>query len=78
MNDELLSKVEKKTRVKKETIIDLAKKLSNGNMKDANVLKSVIESLSKATGKPVSKETTEKIIKTIQEDKVPGNLDKMF
>ena len=51
MNDEMLNRVEKKTKVKKETIIDLAKKLSNGNMKDESTLREVIDSLSKATGK---------------------------
>lgn len=78
MNDELLEKVAKKTKVKKETIIDLARKLTNGDMKDENTLKEVIDTLSKATGKPVSRETTDKIIKTIQDDKVPKNVDKMF
>ena len=78
MNDEILNKVEKKTKVKKETIISLAKKLSNGNMKDENTLREVIETLSNATGKKVSKEMSDKIIKTIQEDKVPNNVEKMF
>ena len=78
MNDEMLDKVEKRTKVKKETIIDLAQKLSNGNMKDENTLREVIERLSKVTGKEVSEATKEKIIKTIQDDKVPGNVDKMF
>lgn len=78
VNDEILNKVEKKTKVKKETIIELAKKLSNGNMKDESTIKEVISTLSKATGKPVSDETTDKIIKTIQADKVPKNVDKMF
>jgi len=79
MNDEILNKVEKKTKVKKETIISLAKKLSSSeNMKDTNTLKEVIDTLSKATGKPVSKETTDKIIKTIQDDKVPKNVENLF
>lgn len=78
MNDELLSKVEKKTNVKKETIIDLAQKLSNGNMKDESTIKEVIETLSNATGKSVSDDTVDKLIKTIQSDKVPNNVDKMF
>ena len=78
MNDEIIKKVEKKTKVKKDTIVELARKLSSGNMKDENTLKEVIQTLSKATGKSVSDETTEKIIKTIQEDKVPGNVEKMF
>lgn len=78
MNDEILKKVEKKTKVKKETIIDLARKLSSGNMKDENTLNEVIDTLSKATGKKVSSETKSKIISTIKDDKVPNNVDKMF
>lgn len=78
MNEELLKKVEKKTKVKKQTIIDLARKLSSGNMKDEGTLNEVIDTLSKAAGKPVTKEMKEKIINTIKDDKVPSNVDKMF
>lgn len=78
MNDEILKKVEKKTKVKKQTIIDLARKLSNGNMKDENTLNEVIDTLAQAAGKNVAPETKEKIIKTIKDDKVPNNVDKMF
>lgn len=78
MNDELLNKIEKKTKVKKETIVSLAQKLSSGNMKDASTIKEVIDELSKATGKQVSPEVSDKIIKTIQDDKVPNGIEKMF
>ncbi len=78
MNDEFLKKVEKKTKVKKQTIIDLAKKLSNGNMKDEGTLNEVIDTLAQAAGKTVSTQTKEKIINTIKDDKVPNNVDKMF
>ena len=78
MNEELLNKIEKKTKVRKETIVSLAKKLSEGNMKDARTIKEVIDTLSKATGKRVSDNVSDKIIKTIQEDKVPDGIEKMF
>ncbi len=78
MNDEILKKVEKKTKVKKQTIIDLARKLSNGNMKDEATINEVIDTLALATGKKVTPETKSKIINTIKDDKVPGNVDKMF
>lgn len=78
MNDEILKKVEKKTKVKKQTIIDLARKLSSGNMKDEGTLNEVIDTLAQATGKNVTQETKDKIIKTIKDDKVPNNVDKMF
>ena len=77
-NDDFFGKVEKKTNVNKETLINLAKRLNEDNMKDEEVLSSIIQDLSKITGKKVSKETEEKIIKTIQEDKVPTGVEKMF
>jgi len=76
--DEFFKKVEKKTNVSKDTIINLAKKLQEGNMKDENTLREVISTLSIMTGKPVSKEKEDKIINTIVNDKVPKNVDKMF
>ena len=71
-------KVEKKTKVDKDTIITLAKKLQNGNMKDENTINEVIDTLSLMTGKTVDLEKREKIINRIINDKVPQNIDKMF
>lgn len=76
--DDFFKKVEKKTKVNKDTIISLAKKLQDGNMKDENTLREVITTLSQMTGKSVSKEKEDKIISAIVNDKVPKNVDKMF
>lgn len=76
--DDFFKKVEKKTKVDKDTIISLAQKLQNGNMKDENTLREVIDTLSKITGKKVSKEQSDKIIDKIVSDKVPKNVEKMF
>ena len=76
--DSFFKKVENKTSVNKDTILSLAKKLQNSNMKDENVLREVVEDLSKVTGKEVSEEKTQKIINAIVNDKVPKDVDKMF
>ena len=76
-NDDFYDKVEKKTNVGKDTILNLANKL-NGNMKDETTLREVIQTLSSMTGKSVPKEKEDKIIETILKDKVPKNVDKMF
>ncbi len=76
--DEFFKKVEKKTKVDKDTIIGLAQKLQNGNMKDEKTLLEVIDTLSLMTGKKVSDEQKKKIISKIVEDKVPDNVEKMF
>lgn len=77
-NDSFFKKVEKKTKVDKDTIVHLAEKLQQGNMKDEKTISEVIDTLSKMTGKKVSKELKEKIIKKVVEDDVPENVDKMF
>ncbi len=76
--DSLFNKIEQKTNINKETILNLANKLQNNNMKDENILREVIQDISKLTGKEVSKEKEEKIINAIVNDKVPKNIDKMF
>ncbi len=71
-------KVENKTNVNKETILDLAKKLQNGNMKNKDTLNEIIDTLSALTGKKVSDEKRNKIISKVVNDNVPQNIDKMF
>lgn len=78
LNDSFFKKVEKKTKVDKNTIIDLAKKLQDGNMKNENTLREVISTLSQMTGKVVTKEQEDKIISKVVGGKVPENIDKMF
>ena len=51
LDDNFFGKVKNKTNVDKETLVDLAKRLNDGNMKDEKVLRSIIRDLSKITGK---------------------------
>ena len=76
--DSFFKKVERKTNVNKDTILSLADKLQKGNMKDEKVLSEVVDEIANMTGKSVSSEKKEKIIKTIMKDEVPNNVDKMF
>ena len=78
LGDEFFNKVYKKTNVDKDTILKLAEKLQKGNMKDANTISEVVDTLSKMMGKKVTREQKEKIINKIVEDKVPKNIEKMF
>ena len=77
-DDNFFSKVEKKTKIDKDTIISLATKLQNGKLNDEKSLREVISTLSSLTGKEVSKEKEDKIIDTIMKGKVPKSVDKMF
>lgn len=76
-SDSFFKKIEKKTNVNKETILALAAKLQQNDLKNEGTLREVIQELGKLTGKEVSKEKEKKIIEAVKNDKVPKNLDKM-
>ena len=76
--DNFFKKVEKKTNVGKDTIMDLAKKLQQNDLKNEGTLREVIQELGKMTGKEVSKEKEDKIVAAVVNDKVPKDIDKMF
>lgn len=78
LSDSFFNRVEKKTNVNKDTILDLAKKLQGDNMKNEDNLREVIRELSNLTGRNVSKDQEDKIINTVINDKVPDNIDKML
>ncbi len=75
MNDSVFKKVEKKTNVKKDTILSLANKLKSSNFKDEKVLTEVIDELSGLTGREISPEKKAKIINAIKSDKVPNDIE---
>lgn len=77
-SDGFFNKVKKKTNVDKETIINLAKKLQESDLKNEGTLRDVIKELSLVTGKPVSKEKEDKIVNTVMNDNIPKDIDKMF
>ena len=77
-SDSFFKKVENKTNVNKETILSLAKKLQDGNMKNENTIKEVIHDISRITGRDVSKEKEDKIVNAILNDNVPKNIDKFI
>ena len=78
ITDSFLNKVEKKTNVSKQTILDLAARLKGGNLKDKSTIRGVIDELAKLTGKNVSKEQSDKIVKAVVGDQIPNNLESMI
>ncbi len=76
--DNFFKKVENKTSINKDTILSLAGKLQNSNMKDEKTIREVIKEISAMTGKEVSKEKEDKIVTTILKDDVPKNIDQLF
>ena len=77
-SDKFFNNIEKKTNVGKDTILELAQKLQQNDLKNENTLREVIQELGKLTGKEVSKEKENKIIEAVVNDKVPKDIDKFF
>jgi hypothetical protein len=77
-SDGFFKRIEKKTNVNKQTILDLAKKLQENDLKNENTLREVIQELSQMTGREVSKEKEDKIVNAVVNDNVPKDIDKMF
>ncbi len=77
-SDSFFNKVEKKTSVDKDTILKLAKKLQDNDLKNEGTLREVIQELSKMTGKQISKDKEDKIINAVVNDKVPKDIDKFI
>ena len=77
-SDSFFNRIEKKTNVGKDTILELAKKLQQNDLKNEGTLREVIQTLSQMTGRSVSKEQEEKIINAVVNDKVPKDIDKLI
>ncbi len=77
-SNKFFDRVEKKTNVNKETILSLAKKLQENDLKNEGSLREVIQTLSQVTGRQINKEQEDKIISAVVNDKVPKDIDKMI
>lgn len=75
LSDNFFKKIENKTNMDKNTILSLAEKLQDDNMKNESALREVIKQISILTGKEVPKEKEDKIVNTILEDKAPKTLE---
>ena len=76
--DSFFKKVESKTNVDKNTILSLAQKMQDSNMKDEKTIRDLVQEISAITSKSVSKEKEDKIVNTILKDNVPKNIDSIF
>ena len=74
-SDSFFRKIEKKTNVNKDTILYLANKLQQGNMKDEATLREVILDISAITGREVSPEKEQKIVDTVLSNGVPKKFE---
>ena len=78
MDEKIFDKVEEKTNVKREDIINLAKSIQGKDMNNERNLRKLIQDVAQLAGKTVSKEKEEKIIKAVKKDQVKDGLNKML
>lgn len=77
-SDNFFDKIERKTNVGKQTILDLANKLQQNDLKNEQTLREVIRELGQMTGKTVTKDKEDKIVAAVVNDKVPKDIDKFI
>ena len=78
MKENIFDRVEKKTKVKKEDILKLAKKISGQDLSDEDNLRTLIKDVAKLAGKEESKEKEEKIISAVKKDIIPKKMDDLI
>lgn len=77
-SDNFFNKIEKRTNVGKDKILELADKLQKNDLKNEGTLREIIQELGTLTGKEVSKEKEDKIVNAVVNDQVPKDIDKFF
>lgn len=78
MGNSFFDKVERKTNVKKEDILSLAKSLQYKDLSNEDEIRQLISDVSDLAGREVSKEKEDKIVDAILKNKVPKSLDGML
>ena len=77
-SDNYFKKIEGKTNVSKESILELANKIQKEDLKDEDTLREVIKQVGLMAGKEVSKDKENKIIEAVINDKIPKDIDKLI
>ena len=78
MKENIFDRVEKKTKVKKEDILKLAKKISGQDLSNEDNLRTLIKDVAKQEVKEETKEKEEKIISAVKKDKIPKKMDDLI
>ena len=78
MTNGFFDKVERKTNVKKEDILSLAKSIQYKDLSNEMEIRKLISDVGDLAGREVSKEKEDKIVEAILNNKVPKKLDGML
>ena len=75
--DKLLDKVALKTNVSKQDILSLASDLQSKDLQDEKHVKDFILKVSKLAGKQVNPQQMDKLVKIIQNNQIPSDIEKL-
>ena len=75
--DKLLDKVALKTNVSKQDILSLASDLQSKDLQDEKNVKDFILKVSKLAGKQVNPQQMDKLVKIIQNNQIPSDIEKL-
>ena len=78
MGNGFFDRVERKTNVKKEDILSLAKSIQHKDLRNEDEIRQLISDVGELAGREVSKEKEDKIVEAILKNRVPKNLDGML
>lgn len=73
----MFGNLEKKTGVRMEDVMKLAKSVEKANFKDENQVRDVIKKVSALAGKSVSKQKEDLIVNAITNGKVPKDMNEI-
>ena len=76
--DKLLDKVALKTNVSKQDILSLASDLQSKDLQDEKNVKDFILKVSKLAGKQVNPQQMDKLVKIIQNNQIPSDIEKLL
>ena len=68
MSEDIFKNIESKTSIKKEEIIKLASEVETCDLQDEDVLRSLIQKVSKLANKPISKDRENEIINKVHQN----------
>ncbi|WP_010650687.1 stage VI sporulation protein F [Oceanobacillus massiliensis] len=73
----MFDKIQKNSNINPDDIMKVADKVKNANFSDEKTVRNLVRHLSKMADKPLSKEREDKIVQSIVNNKMPGDLQSL-
>lgn len=73
----MFDKIQKNSNINPEDIFKVADSVKNANFSDEKTVRNLVRHLSKMADKPLSKEKEDKIVQSIVNNKMPGDMQSL-